>query len=436
MQKNLVSSRFVCGAFSGLLVVAASAAWAAPKKPAAPAPAPVVAATDFELSHTLGAANAARLQSLVDRFNSQNNAQVKLVYADGSSKPSQLNLATPSNVSHFLMQRKQFKPLFQVMKEAGQPLDVGQLSKDLFVAEIGGGKQPVALPVAFSTPVLFYDKAAFRRAGVNPETPPQTWQEMQLVAGKLIDAGYNCAYTSSWPTWIHIDNMSALAGVPVSQKGEVSFNTLPQVRHIARLSAWYKADYFRVFGNRDEADQHFAKRECAMLTSNSWIQSWLREVPGLELGVAPLPHDDDVYGGRRHTLTDGASLWVGAGYGKQDYQLAAKFVKFLLAPDVQIELARVGNFIPLTQTARMALKSRLFRDEEQTQDVIATSLKGQGADQPIRLGSLEPVRAIIDEELNAVWANRKPAKEALDTAVLRANAALRNNAALKKGLPF
>ncbi|MEY4592524.1 MAG: hypothetical protein RIR18_1419 [Pseudomonadota bacterium] len=398
---------------------------------------PLAVVPELEFAHSLGVTNEARLQILVDRFNGQSTSKIRLVHLENSGKPKPLNLATPSIVAQFIAQKSSFKPIYQTLSEAGQPLDTKLFSQDLLVAELGGGKQPLALPLAFSTPVLFYDKAAFVKAGLDPESPPKTWQEMQLVAGKLADAGYACPYTTSWPTWVHIDNMSALAGESVANKQrELGFNGLPQVRHIARLSAWFKADYFKVFGTRDEADQHFAKRECAMLTSNSWIQSWLREVPGLELGIAPLPHDEDVYGGRRHTLVDGSSLWVGSGYSKQEYQTVAKFVKFLLAPDIQIEMARVGNFIPLTKTARSALQSRLFRDEQKTQTVIANSLYGQGAGQSIPLGSIEPVRVIIEEELNAVWANLKPAKAALDDAVFRSNALLNRLPVLKKGLPF
>ena len=46
----------------------------------------------------------------------------------------------------------------------------------------------------------------------------------------------------------------------------------------------------------------------------------------------------------------------------------------------------------------------------------------------------EPVRIIVEEELEAVWADKKPAKEALDTAVLRGNAILPS--ALKAQFPL
>jgi sn-glycerol 3-phosphate transport system substrate-binding protein len=49
---------------------------------------------------------------------------------------------------------------------------------------------------------------------------------------------------------------------------------------------------------------------------------------------------------------------------------------------------------------------------------------------------MDKVHVILDEELEAVWANKKPAKAALDTAVTRGNAVIAANPVLKKALPY
>ncbi len=50
----------------------------------------------------------------------------------------------------------------------------------------------------------------------------------------------------SWPVWVHIDNVSAVSGLPaVSGKGALAFNGLPQVKHIAMMATWTKANYFQ-----------------------------------------------------------------------------------------------------------------------------------------------------------------------------------------------
>jgi sn-glycerol 3-phosphate transport system substrate-binding protein len=416
-------------AFSAYAAKAGKAA-----KPEAASAAPV----EIELAHQLSEVGEENLRKVVDHFNhDQKGMTIKLVRLAQGDKPAAMNLVRRQDLSELLVRKEGFKPLYQVMGEAKTPWASGSLSPDLKAGVADEKGRLVGLPVAYSTPVLFYNKNAFRKAGLDPENPPKTWAEVQEAAGKLFDAGSKCPYTTSWPTWVHIDNLSALSGVPVATpKGELAFNSLPQVKHIAMLASWSKAKYFQLFGRKNEADQHFLKGECAMITTDSWAHTAFREAQGVELGVGPMPYHDDVYGGRQHTLADGASLWVGGGYKPQEYKAVAKFVAFLLAPDTQAELARTYGQLPLTQAARSALKGKTQRDRDQTLDVSYASLRGEGSTHPLRISAIDPVRIIVEEELEAVWDGSKPAKAALDTAVTRGNAVLSAKPALKKALPF
>ncbi len=406
-------------------------------KPAAKVEAPA-AKVEITLAHQLGKVGEDNLNKLVERFNAgQKGAEIKLVRLAAGEKVAVLNLVRRQQVIEYIANKASFKPLFEVMKEAKEPFKPELVSADLKAGATDEKGRLFALPVAYSTPVLFYNKNAFRKAGLDPEKPPKTWRETQQAADKLQDAGQSCPYTTSWPTWVHIDNVSALSGERIaSPKGELAFNGLPQVKHIAMLATWHKAKFFRDFGRANEADQHFLKGECAMITTDSWAHTEFREAQGVELGVAPLPHHDDVYGGRQHTLADGASLWIGGGYKAPEYKAAARFVAYLLSPEVQVELARTYGQLPLTQAARTALRGKVLRDRDQTLDIAYASLKGEGATHPLRISGVDPVRIILDEELEAVWADVKPAKAALDTAVTRGNAVLAAKPALKKALPF
>lgn len=414
--------------------VPAGAMAAAPKKAPAPAKAPAV--TEISFSHQLSSSNADRLGALVERFNSQHkDVRINLVRAEAHGKPTQLNLATTDTVANFVVNQTSFKPLHQLIRETREPLATKDISSDLLSGD--GKSKMMALPVAFSTPVLFYNKRIFRKAGLNPDQPPRTWREMQDMAGVMMDKGISCPYTSSWPVWVHLDNVSSVSGVPVAdKKGELGFNGLMQVKHVAMLATWHKAGYFHNVGRGNEADAYFHKNECAMLTSDSWASSYLREAPGVELGVAPLPYHEDAYGGPKHTLAAGASIWIGGGFKPQEYKAAARFIRFILAPETQMELARVGGFLPLTDGARKSLKAQLPQDEGKVLDVAYASLQGKGSAQPLRISSLEPVRMIADEELEQVWADKKPAKAALDTAVNRGNAVLSAKPALKKAVTY
>ena len=423
------------------LALAFSANAAKPAKPAVKqadkqAAAPV-ASPDFELAHNLGALGEEQLQAVVDRFNKENGGNLKLTRLEKGEKPAGLNLVRRYDMSDVLTQTKSFVPLYQMMAKAGQPLNLSDLSVDLKAGVVDAKGRLVALPLIYSTPVLFYNKNAFRKARLDPEQAPKTWFEMQGMLDKLQDAGYACPYTTSWPVWVHVDNVSAISGVPaISDKGALIFNGLPQVKHVAMMATWTKANYFKLFGRRDEASKHFREGECAMISTDSREHVDFRDAKGVELGVAALPYHDDVYGGRQNSLADGASLWVGAGRSAAEYKQAAKFVSFLLSPEMQVELVRVYGGLPLTSAGRAAARSKVLRDGDKTLEVAYASLKGKGASPASHVADADPVRIIANEELEAVWSDQKPAKAALDTSVTRGNAVLGAKPALKKTQPF
>ena len=401
------------------------------QEPAAPVSA------DFELAHNLGPVGEQRLQAVVDRFNKEQGGNLKLSRLEKGEKPAGLNLLRRYDASEALANPKAFLPLHEVMAKNGQALSTTDIPAELKAGVSDAKGRLVALPVVYSTPVLFYNKNALRKAKLDPEQPPKTWFEMQGMLDKLQDAGYQCPYTSSWPVWVHVDNVSAISGVPAtSDKGQLTFNGLPQVKHIAMMATWTKAGYFRLFGRRDEASARFNEGECAMITTDSREVTDFSEAKGVELGVAPLPFHDDVYGGRQASLADGASLWIGAGRSPAEYKQAAKFVAFLLSPEMQVEMVRSYGGLPLTAAARAAGRSKLLKDDDNTLEIALASIKGNGGKPALRAASVDPVRILTNEELEAVFADKKPAKAALDTAVNRGNAILAAKAQLRKSQPF
>lgn len=418
------------------LALACSVVQAKPVKRAKTAPAPAVSA-QLELAHNLGPAGADRLQVIVDRYNKESGGTLKLVRLEKGDKPAILNLVSRYDMSDVLSQANTFAPLYRVMAQAGQPLKFGLLYSDLKAGVVDSRGRLVALPVLYSTPVLFYNKNAFRKAGLDPEQPPKTWFEMQGMLDKLQDAGYACPYTSSWPVWVHVDNVSAISGVPAAtEKGLLTFNGLPQVKHLAMMATWTKANYFKLFGRGNEASAKFHEGECAMITTDSRENVDFHDAKGVELGVAALPHHDDVYGGRKSSLADGVSLWFGAGRTRAEYKQAAKFVSYLLSPEMQLEMVRVYGGLPMTEAARSAARSKLLKDDDRTIEIAYASLNGNGSKPSVRVANIDQVRLIADEELEAVWADLKPAKAALDTSVLRGNALLAAKPKLKKAQPF
>ncbi len=396
----------------------------------------IVAATtasaqEIVLRHALGGPALDMLATLVVRFNDEQKGRGKVLLQDLSGvterqKLPHLALLDDDDARQFFDSIPRYKPMSGVMKESGQAFDARVFLPQIADAVDDLKGQPQALPMALALPVLFYNKEAFAKAGLDPARPPRTWQDVQNAAGALADVGYQCPLTTSRFAWVHLENLSSQHGEPAMVRGgrgeRVSFNNLVHVKHLARLASWQKSRYFVYFGPGREGDARFVSGECAMLTGESALYGDLRGTT-FQVGVAALPYYDDVRGVQPESvLPDGASLRALPGKKKNEYQVAARFVAFLLQPQVQRDWVRATGFLPMTSGALDELAAAGV-----SPTVVDAARKRLGApkkaDVRMRSGfARNRVRAILSEEIDIVWKTDRPAKEALDTAMARANA--------------
>jgi hypothetical protein len=154
----------------------------------------------------------------------------------------------------------------------------------------------LGLPINAARPVLYYNRDAFRRAHLT--TVPKTWYEMAGVLGRLSESGQACAYTTSWPAWVMMENTG----------GEFSRQVV--VRWTSMLATWEKSGYFSYSGRANEGEARFAAGECAVLTSSSASRTELAKKAGFEVGIAPLPYYDDTGVVARGLPPAGAAVWA------------------------------------------------------------------------------------------------------------------------------
>ncbi len=403
------------------LFLAASVA-AAPRPRDVPAPPP--ATTEITLRHALVGPARELLQQLASRFNEEQKGQARLLLEDLASvgeqhRPPQLALLDLDDSVHFFRTLPRFKPLYQLMAEAGEKFNASQFLPLIVEAVDDPAGRMQALPLGLALPVLFWNKEAFLKAGLDPEKGPVTWLQLQNLAGSLYDAGQLCPLTSSRLAWVHLENLSAQHGEPITARDahgvmRLVLNRMVDVKHVSLLASWQKSRYFHYFGRADEADQKFISGECAMLTSASSLAATAAGA-GFAIGVTALPHYDDVYGATpANLLPDGAALWLLAGNKKAEDRVAARFVAFLLRPAVQQEWVKGSGFLPMTAGATNASP-----DPEATRRLLG---RKSGSARGKHGYGLAREREILAEELEGVWRSNKPPMAALDEAVRRINA--------------
>jgi sn-glycerol 3-phosphate transport system substrate-binding protein len=331
------------------------------------------------------------------------------------------------------------KPVYELMQESGLPFD-----PNTFVPAVKGyystpdGKM-LSMPFNSSTTIMFYNKDAFAKAGLDPAKPPVTWPETIDAAKKLKAAGIECPLTSAWPTWTQLENFSAIHNVPLATKvngmagldTELKFNSPLHVKHIQNLLDMQKAGLFK-YGGRDGAgDAPFASGECAMIHGSSGLRGRLVKEAKYAWGAAPLPYWPDVKDAPKNSILGGASFWVLKSPNRkpEEYKGIALFFNYINKPEVAAKWSMDTGYVPVTTAAFEIIKKSGYYDKNPGADIAylqMTRTEPTDNSKGLRLGNMPEIRNIMQEELEKALQGQQNAQQALDAAVERGNVVLRN----------
>ena len=322
-------------------------------------------------------------------------------------------------------------PVTKVMADAGIKFDASTYVPAVSSYYTAPNGQMLSFPFNSSTTVLFYNKDAFKSAGLDPEKPPKTWIELTQAAAKLKASGAKCPFTTSWASWTQLESFSAWHNVEFATKGNgmrgtdarLAFNSPLHVRHIENLANMSKQGLFVYKGRGNAADATFVSGECAMTTGSSALYGNVARNSKFGFGISTLPYYPDVEGAPQNTVIGGASLWVMSGKKTPEYKGVGQFFAFLSKTDVAAKSHQRTGYLPVTIASYEITDKGGFYKENPGTDVSVTQMIRKTTDKSrgIRLGNFTQIRTINDEELEQVWSGKKSVQEALDTAVKRGN---------------
>lgn len=409
------------------------------------------ATTDLQFWHSMDGSLGERVNAIANQFNaSQKEYKIIPVYKGNYDESLSAAIAAsrsgtaPHIVQVFevgtatMMQAgKAIKPVSQVMKEAGEVLD-----EKMFIPAIAGYYSDsktghlVSMPFNSSTPVLYYNKEAFKKAGLNPEQPPRSWQELAAAAAKLKASGMSCGYTTGWQGWVLLENFSTWHNLPYASLDNgfggtgavLQFNSPLHVKHIEFLAKMAKDGTFTYAGRKDEATPRFYSGECGIMTGSSGSLANIRKNARFDYGIGMMPYYPEVKGAPQNAIIGGASLWVMGGKSQAEYKGVARFLKMIATPAVAAEWHQNTGYLPVTVAAFDLSRKQGFYEKNPGSDVAARQMLNKAPKsytRGLRLGYMPQIRTVVDEELESVWAGKRTPRAALDTAVSRGNELLR-----------
>ena len=204
------------------------------------------------------------------------------------------------------------------------------------------------------------------------------------AAKKIKASGQSCGMTSTWLTWIHLENFSAWNNLPYAtdQNGlasltpELKINGPLNIRHFQTLAELQKDGTFQYGGRTSEAKAKFLNGECAIMPESSGGLGDMVKA-GMDFGTGSLPYYPEAAGAPQNTIPGGASLWVFAGKPAADYKGVAQFFSFLSKTDVQARLHQVSGYLPATMAAYEQTKKEGFYDKNPGREIPIKQMMGK-----------------------------------------------------------
>jgi len=415
-----------------------------------------IAQTEIQWWHSMGGALGEALNGLATKFN-ESQKEYKVVAVYKGQYPESMTAAIAAfragNAPHLLQvfevgtatmmaAKGAIVPVAKVMADAKEPFDPKAYLPTVtgYYSDLKGNM--LSFPFNSSTVMFYINKDAFKKAGLEP-VAPKTWKEVLAAAEKLKAAGQQCVYTTSWPSWMHIENFSAWHNVPIGTKqngmggfdAEFTINSPLHVRHIAMLGDMAKNGLFTYAGRTNQGDAKFSSGECAMFSGSAGAQAGIKKVAKFEWSINFIPYHDDVAGAPQNSIIGGASVWVMGGKKPAEYKGVAKFMAFLSQPEIQMEWHTTTGYVPITLASYELTRKSGFYDKNPGADMPVKQLTNKAPtanSKGLRFGNFVQGREVIEEELEAVFAGKKDAKTALDDAVKRGNDVLRKFQAANK----
>jgi sn-glycerol 3-phosphate transport system substrate-binding protein len=335
------------------------------------------------------------------------------------------------------------KQVWQLIAETGAKIDPSAyLPAVRGYYSLADGRLASA-PLNSSTPVMWYNKDAFEAAGLDPEKPPQTWQDFVAAARALKEKWASkgqdlVASTTAWLTWVQLETYSAIHNVPYATRADgfegldavLKLNGPAQVKHLQRLLDLAKEGAFKYAGRDSTPDPLFYSGQAAIGFGSSSGRADIVRNAKFRWAAALLPYDPEIIRTPNNSIIGGASLWTMTAPNRtpDEYKAVASFLEFIARPEQVALYHQHTGYVPVTLAGYELSKQQGYYEKTPGADIAIRSLtRGTVTENSkgLRLGRLPEIRNIIYEEVEKALQGQQNAQAALDSAAGRGNFVLR-----------
>lgn len=403
-----------------------------------------------EFWHAMTGKNAENVAAICDKFNAS-QADYKVVPVFKGTYPETLTAGIAAfragqapgiiqvqevATATFMAAKGAVKPVYELMAE-----NKASFNPNVYIPAVRSyystpdGKM-LSMPFNSSTGVMYYNKDAFKAAGLDPEKPPVTWPDFFAAAKKLKASGMEGGFTTNWISWIQLENFSAWHNIPFATKSngmggldtELAFNNPLVLKHLTTIFELSKDKTFIYGGRENKANPLFTSGQVGMHFESIGGYANMKANCKFNFGVARLPYYPDAVGAPQNSIIGGASLWVFNGKTKPEYKAIAEFFTFLSLPEIQAFWHQNTGYFPITTAAYELTKKQGFYVANPALELAILQLNNKTPTtntSGLRLGNFAQIREIEDQVWEDILAGKISVKDGLAKMVADGNAKLR-----------
>ncbi|MEC0182720.1 ABC transporter substrate-binding protein [Paenibacillus peoriae] len=394
--------------------------------------------------HSMGGDNGKAIDQIVSDFNaSQSKIMVKATFQGNYDESlNKLKASLGSDTGPALVQVNDVGTRFMIDSGAAVPVqsyidkekyDISKMEPNILNYYKIDHKL-YSMPFNSSTAILYYNKDLFKAAGLDPEKPPTTFDELTKAAQKLSAKGIMglSLYIEPW----FMEQFFAVQGADYVDHD--NGRTSPATQSLANTEAgvktltWWKAlvdgklahNYGRT---ADDAKMVFTSGQAAMmLNSTGALRGIVNTVGGkFEVGTGQLPKAEPSQAGG--TIVGGASNWILGNKSQEEQDAAWEFIKYLSSPKVQAYWSVNSGYFPITTAA---YEEQSVQDNLKKYPQFMTAInqihetKSNFANQGAVMGVFQEQRQFISNAIEEVLNGVKTPQDALNEAAVSSTGAI------------
>ena len=375
--------------------------------------------TEISFWHSMGGVNGQAIDTLVQKFNDENEygitvkAQYQGEYDDSLNK---LKSAQIGNMGADLVQVYEIGSRFMIESGWITPMqemidadnyDVSQIEPNL-AAYYTIDDQLYSMPFNSSTPIMYYNKEMFEKAGITEI--PDSLEGIEAIGDKLLNEGGAGEVMSLGIYGWFFEQFIGKQGLEYANNGNgrteaataVAFDENGAAENI--LTAWkslYDKGYAPNVGKGGDAGlaDFSAGKSAITLGSTASLKQILQDVNGkFEVGTAYFPKVKSTDEGG--VSIGGASLWALNNNDPKKTRATWEFIKFLISPESQAYWNAQTGYFPVTTAAQ---EEPVFKENVEKYPQFQTAIDQLHDSSPEYVGALLSVfpeaRATVESEI-------------------------------------